>query len=147
MAYRSHSPLLLQIPTTSPIEGYHSALKGREGKTHLQQFSLQGIAKLTDVIDQEWHKRAKIAAARFRGTVLPHLSDFPRLEVLPVPVQSMIADEIMAANHSLREGLDLPKELDDVVKCSCEFFSQISAAVPPYLLSALPLWHSNGSRF
>lgn len=33
MAYRSPSPLLLQIPTTSPIEGYHSALKGREGKT------------------------------------------------------------------------------------------------------------------
>lgn len=122
MAYRSHSPLLLQIPTASPIEGYHSALKGREGKSHLQQFSLQGIAKLTDAIDQEWHKRAKIAAARFRVTVLPHLSDFPRFEVLSVPVQSMVADEIVAANNSLREGLDSPKELDDLVKCSCEFF-------------------------
>lgn len=32
MAYRSHSSSLLQIPTASPIEGYHSALKGREGK-------------------------------------------------------------------------------------------------------------------
>lgn len=28
----------------------------------------------------------------------------------------------MAANHSLKEGLDPPKEFDDVVKCNCEFF-------------------------
>ena len=35
MAYQYYSPLLLQIPTTSPIEGYHSVLKGREGKTNL----------------------------------------------------------------------------------------------------------------
>ena len=89
-------------------------------KPNLQQFSLQGIAKLTDVINQEWHKRAKnAAAAGFRGAVLPPLSGFPHLEVLPVPVQSMIADEYMAANHSLnrslKEGLDPPKELDDVV--------------------------------
>lgn len=43
MAYRSHSPLLLQIPTTSPIEGYHLALKGRKGKTNLQKFGLQEL--------------------------------------------------------------------------------------------------------
>ena len=56
MAYRPHSPLFLKIPTTSPIEGCHSALKGREGKPNLQQFLLEGIAKLTDVVDQEWPK-------------------------------------------------------------------------------------------
>ena len=88
-------------------------------KPNLQHFSLQGIAKLTDVINQEWHKRAKNAAAGFRGAVRHHLSGFPHLEVLPVPVQSMTADEVMAANHSfnrlLKEGLDPPKELDDVV--------------------------------
>ena len=100
-------------------------------KSHLQQFSLQGIAKLTDVIDHEWHKRSKISAARFRGTVLPHLfSDFPRLEVFPVPVQRMISDEIMAAKNSLREGLDPPKEPDNVVKWSCKFFRKYQLTVP-----------------
>lgn len=126
MTYWLHASLLLKIPTTSPIKGYHSALKICKGKINLPPFSLQGIAKLTDVIDQKWHKQAKIGAANFKGAVLPHLSGFSRLEALPIPVQSMIADEVMAANNlfsrSLKEGLDLSKELDNVVKCNCEFF-------------------------
>ena len=114
-------------------------MKGREGKTQLQQFSLQGIAKLTDVIDHELHKQAKFSAAKFRGTVLPHLSDFPRLEVFSVPVQGMIADEIMSAKNSLREGLDPPKGPDNVVKCGCNFFRKYQPAVPPHLFFSNPL--------
>ncbi len=40
MAYRSHSFLLLQIPITSLIEGYHSASKGHKEKFNFQQFCL-----------------------------------------------------------------------------------------------------------
>ena len=135
--------LLLQIPTTSPIKGYHSVLKRRKGKTNPQQSSLQGIAKLTDVIDQERHKRAKIAAARFRCTVLPNLSNFPRLKVLPVPVQSIIADEIRCFKKATRSSQGVSQR----DKMQLWIFLEISAAMPSYLFSSLSFWHLNGSRF
>jgi hypothetical protein len=44
--FREHSPILLQIPTTSPVESWHSTLKTKGiKKDTLQQFSLCGIAK------------------------------------------------------------------------------------------------------
>ncbi|KAI9744337.1 MAG: hypothetical protein M1835_002795 [Candelina submexicana] len=54
-----------QRHTTSPVEGYHSVVKGTEGKAILQRFSLLGTVKLVDEIDKDWDFQAAAAARNF----------------------------------------------------------------------------------
>ena len=57
---RCHSPLLLQVPTTSPVESWHSVLKCKGvTKDILQRFSLLGIVKHSLAIDKEYDLHAK----------------------------------------------------------------------------------------
>ena len=52
---RCHSPLLLQVPTTNPVENWHSVLKCKGvTKDILQHFSLLGIVKHSLAIDKEY---------------------------------------------------------------------------------------------
>ena len=55
-----HSPLLLQVSTTNPVESWHSVLKCKGvTKDILQRFSLLGIVKHSLAIDKEYDLRAK----------------------------------------------------------------------------------------
>ncbi|KAI9796654.1 MAG: hypothetical protein M1835_003450, partial [Candelina submexicana] len=121
MAYRQHSPLLLQVSTTSPVEGYHSVVKGTEGKAILQRFSLLGTAKLVDGIDKDWDFRAAAAARNFRSKMLPQLRQYPALQKMPTPIQRMICDEIRASEQEMEAGEEA-RELDDACRCDCLWF-------------------------
>lgn len=134
--YRTHSPLLLQVPTTSPVEGYHSAIKNKEGKSILQRFSLKGIAQHILAVDKEWDQRAHKALVKFRSCILPQVAPYPYLYKLPTPVQIMLANEIKAANDIMATAGEDPYELDDELRCSCQFYRK-------YQLPCQHIWHQH----
>ena len=62
---RCHSLLLLQVPTTNPVETWHSVLKGKG--VILQRFSLLGIVKHSLAIDKEYDLRAEEIERKWRN--------------------------------------------------------------------------------
>lgn len=73
------------------------------------------------MLDREWHQRALVAGMDFCSTIVPHVAMFPHLLKLPAPVQDLHADQVKLAKAAI-DSLDSSKELDDVVKCDCEFY-------------------------
>ena len=64
---RCHSPLLLQVPTTNPVETWHSVLKCKGvTKDILQRFSLLGIVKHSLAIDKKYNLRAEKVKQKWR---------------------------------------------------------------------------------
>jgi hypothetical protein len=75
---RCHSPLLLQVPTTNPIETWHSVLKCKGvTKDILQRFSLLGIVKHSLAIDKEYDLRAEEVKQKWRTRQHPLAAEFP----------------------------------------------------------------------
>ena len=90
-----HSPLLPQVPTTNPVESWHSVLKGKGAiKSTLNQFSLLGKAKHVLAIAKEYDLRAEKAQTAFRTRVRPMISAFPQLRVFLYTVQQLLVPQI-----------------------------------------------------
>jgi hypothetical protein len=93
---RQHSPLLLQIPTTSPVESWHSVLKCKAiTKSQLARFSLLGIAKHIMAYAKNFDLRATKVKSSFKTRVLPLVAEFPQLKVFLFPVQKLLAPAIV----------------------------------------------------
>ena len=83
---RDHSPLLLQVTTTNPIEAFHRSLKSLAKITKLvirPKYSLAGIiAKIADCTDK-YDARARKASYDWSKKKLSATLEFPWLNVFP----------------------------------------------------------------
>jgi hypothetical protein len=101
---REHSPLLLQVTTTNPVESWHSGLKTKDvTKSILSRFSLQGVAKHVMATAKDYDLRADERREKFRTRVLPLAQEHPELQRFPYPVQCLLTDEIKAAKRLIEE--------------------------------------------
>ena len=139
---REHSPLLLQVSTTNPVELWHSVLKGKgTTKSTLNQFSLLGIAKHVLAIAKEYDLRAERAQTAFCTRVHPIVAAFPQLRVFPYTVQQLLVTQIKEAIQ-MYEDEEEPREFtiedsqDGVMPpmCDCTFFRQ-------WQLPCKHVWH------
>jgi hypothetical protein len=77
---RCYSPFLLQVPTTNPVETWHSMLKCKGvTKDILQRFSLLGIVKHSLAIDKEYDLRAEEVEQKWKTRRHPLVTEFPEL--------------------------------------------------------------------
>jgi len=127
---RQHSPLLLQITSTSPVESYHAVLK-RNGDA---SFGLIGACKVTHNADRGYFDRATKVRLEFRTKSITEAKDYPFLLGFPNPVQILLLDEILGFQRRLEEGKPMPDNMG--LECNCQFFRR-------YLLPCRHLFHCN----
>ncbi|KAI2462702.1 hypothetical protein F4781DRAFT_438298 [Annulohypoxylon bovei var. microspora] len=104
---RANVPLLLQCPTSNPVEGWHSRLKADGAK---QQMASSGT--LLGGVIAVWHAeedylaKAEVTANKFQKSRLPLANGFPDwgFEVLPFTVQGMVEEQFMKAKKALDGG-------------------------------------------
>ena len=102
---RQHSSLLLQVPTTNPVETWHSSLKKHaEGKRAIKKFSLLGCAIHVLKIGDQWEQRAKDEMVRWRSYSRAECKDYPYLAKFPGPVQDLIVGEMRKGHDAAIEG-------------------------------------------
>jgi hypothetical protein len=96
---RQHSPLLMQITTTNPVEAWHNSLK-RGPSTTVQvrtQMSLKGCVKTVMAIAKEWENRAQAAQNDAEHETLTEAKVFPQLAYFPFPLQKRIIQQLREA--------------------------------------------------
>ena len=102
---RQHSCLLLQVPTTNPVEAWHHSLKMHgEGKGSILKFSLAGIASHILKIGDQWELRHHEAVLKWRAYQSAECAQYPALAKFPGPVQELIAGQIRKARDATEEG-------------------------------------------
>jgi len=132
---RCHSPLLLQVPTTNPVESWHSVLKCKGvTKDILQRFSLLGIVKHSLAVDKEYERRAEEVERKWRTRQHPLAVEFPELRVFPYPVQQLLVEEIhqgklLVGEEEVPEPLAAAPEVDSQggirpPSCRCQFYQK-----------------------
>ncbi|KAG0038372.1 hypothetical protein BGZ83_003099, partial [Gryganskiella cystojenkinii] len=117
---RQHSPLLLQVTTTNPLESYHSELKRVTSK----HYGFIGASIRIAEVDDSRKARSKKAENDFRTKSIS-LHNVPDdvlrgINRLPFPIQNLIAGEANAMSTRIEKG-KLPPELDGP-ECDCLFF-------------------------
>jgi hypothetical protein len=84
-----HSPILLQVSTTNPVESWHSTLKTKGiKKDTLQQFSLCGITKHVLAVAKQWDLRSEEAHRKWCAYLHPISKEFPEISGFPSPIQT-----------------------------------------------------------
>ena len=81
---RQHSPLLLQITTTNPVESWHRSLKKpSQAKKKIQgKFSLEGTVRMVHETTMQWDSRARQRLTASRTKKLPQANRFSALQKL-----------------------------------------------------------------
>ena len=102
---RQHSSILLQCPTTNPVESWHHSLKTyAEGKGFIRKFSLLGCATHVLKIGDQWELRAVSEEWKWRNWERPECRWYPALKKFPGPVQDLIAGELKKGQEAAMEG-------------------------------------------
>ncbi|CAG8447347.1 150_t:CDS:2 [Gigaspora rosea] len=113
-----HSPLLLQITSTNPLESFHSELKAK--------ISVQyGACQILLELDNKKMMAAKKTATEFRTKRISLTNVRPEvlneIHKFPFPLQRLVAEEVHAVAKRLEEGKSLPNLAS--AECSCRFFN------------------------
>ncbi|RUP52046.1 hypothetical protein BC936DRAFT_142698 [Jimgerdemannia flammicorona] len=127
---RQHSPLLLQITSTSPVESYHVVLKKRGNAS----FGLLRACKVIRSVDESYINCASQVRFEFKTRCLIEVVTYSFLAGFPYPVQLLLVDEIQAFDKHIEDGKAMPDH--DTLKYSCQFFCK-------YLLLCQHLFHCN----
>lgn len=125
---RQHSPLLLQITSTSPIESFHAVLK-RKGNA---SYGLIGACMIVNEADQGYFNRAARARMDFWTKTISEASDYPFLLGFPNPIQRLLLEEILGYQKRIEEGKPRPDHA--ILECNCQFFRR-------YFLPCRHLFH------
>src|SRR5262249_46260804 len=131
---RQHSPLLLQVTSTNPVESFHSLLKRETSKFH----GLIGACHIVVDVDDKRRRVSEKASFNFRlkklsvadmgDEILQHLHRFP------YPVQKLIADEFTGMSSRIAKGKP-PPDLA-TAECHCLFFNR-------YMLPCHHIFHQH----
>ena len=106
---RQHSPILLQVSTTNPVESWHSSLKkAPEDKLTMSKFNLSGSARHVLLIGDEWELRDKEEGTRWKTSIYPEARDQPQLAAFPVPIQRLLIKQIKKAKKDTAYGKPPP---------------------------------------
>ena len=131
---RQHSPLLLQVTTTNPLESYHSELKQRTSPS----FGLIGACHKIVELDIKKRSDAELAAFNSRTKMLSVAdADYEILAEIhkfPFPIQRMLVDELCAVAKRLEKGKEAPGLMS--VECHCLFHHR-------YLLPCKHIFHEH----
>ncbi|KAG9062263.1 hypothetical protein KI688_006595 [Linnemannia hyalina] len=121
---RQHSPLLLQVTTTNPLESYLSELKRASSKTHAL-FGTPGTVYYAVPAD---FRTKRISIIDLSETILEQVHKFP------FPVQELIIGKARAMSARIEKGKTPPELI--APECNCHFFSR-------YLLPCRHILHAH----
>lgn len=115
MCWRVHSPMLMQITSTNPIESYHAIIKKKVSRN----FSLLGSTKKLLGIIHQRKSDSEALEMNFRIKKIKEVQDYPHLQKLPHPFQLMIVEEI----HKVQDMIKKCKPIPDLKEthCFCKF--------------------------
>ncbi|KAI9099458.1 hypothetical protein DFS34DRAFT_693860 [Phlyctochytrium arcticum] len=132
MAARQHSPTLLQMTSTNPLESYHRLVKADRncGKFSSIQKACVGLSK----VNIQRRLEADRAEVLFKSKVLKDTEDHPNIGRFPLPVQRLLIEQYNSVENRVVKGKLAPDY--DTLECNCLFARQ-------YLLPCKHAFHAN----
>lgn len=122
---RLERPILLQIVTTSPLEGFHGDLKSHDLKKQMRVFTLwQIISRVCDV-GKRWHENADLVAAKEASSpaILALTTIHKGLGELPLALQKLTFEQLRTARQDEEEVVDYFLLADTSnLRCPCKFW-------------------------
>ena len=101
---RQHSCLLLQVPTTNPVESWHHSLKIHgEGKGVILRFTLADIASHVLKIGDQWELRHHETVLKWQAYQTAECAQYPILAKFSGPIQELLAGQIRKTKDATEE--------------------------------------------
>ncbi|GES76067.1 hypothetical protein GLOIN_2v1776807 [Rhizophagus clarus] len=117
---RQHSPLLLQVTTTNPLESYHSELK----KSTSLKYGLIGACYKIVALDEKKRSDSEYVSFEFRTKNISAIGIdhviLHEIHKFPFPVQQMLVNEFNAVQGRIEKGKPTPGLIS--LNCNCLFF-------------------------
>ncbi|GES83591.1 hypothetical protein GLOIN_2v1777773 [Rhizophagus clarus] len=117
---RQHSPLLLQVTTTNPLESYHSELK----KSTSPKYGLIGACHKIVALDEKKHSDSEYVSFEFHTKNISAIGIdhviLHEIHKFPFPVQQMLVNEFNAVQGRIEKGKPTPGLIS--LNCNCLFF-------------------------
>ena len=122
MAYRNHSPALIQCSSTNPLESYHGDIKN-SGKLNRQctlSVAVQEIISI-NIKKEFWAKKASACVGdHYNAQLSRKCSGF---QGLPIVIQDLLWTEVKSASDRIKDGKRVwETESGLEFSCVCEFF-------------------------
>ncbi|KAK9233788.1 hypothetical protein V1525DRAFT_422843 [Lipomyces kononenkoae] len=95
MFARQHSPVLLQVSTTNPVEAFHRRIKfSVSSRTKKTKFGFLGLVSHLHMIGTKIDEDARRSEENFRSRHLKAVENFLELRSFPVPIQKLLIGEL-----------------------------------------------------
>ncbi|KAI9094445.1 hypothetical protein DFS34DRAFT_629485 [Phlyctochytrium arcticum] len=120
MAARQHSPTLLQVTSTNPLESYHRLVKA---DTNCGRFS--GIQKACVGlcrVNKQRRLEADRAEVLFKSKILKDTQEYPEIGRFPLPIQHLLIAQYRSVENRVAKGKLAPDY--DTLECNCLFARQ-----------------------
>jgi len=131
---RQHSPLLLQVTTTNPVEAWHRRIKYGTSKGSKSKHGFKGCCITLHEKATQLHTEREAAASKWRGSNLSGTEQYLEMHRFPVPIQKLLLDQSNAMHKRISAG-KVPPTLSEI-SCSCGFFRK-------FLLPCKHIFHSD----
>ena len=118
---RQHSPTLLQVTSTNPLESYHNQLKQYIGGNGLR-LPFVGLARYVIQVQTLRERDFEMAKIHFRTKSLSITKDYQQLKKLPYPLQQLVATEHAKVEDRILNGKEIP--MLEALDCHCTFFKR-----------------------
>lgn len=120
MYARQHSPLLLQVTSTNPIEAWHRRIKQKQSKQTKSKFSLKGACQVIHMHALQLDTYKNKIALNVRGSYLSRTDQYPEMCRFPIPVQKLLLQQLNSVQGRIIAGKTMP-QISKLV-CHCNFF-------------------------
>jgi hypothetical protein len=117
---RQHSPLLLQVTSTYPVEAWHRRIKYGTSNGSKSKHSFKGCCITLHEKATQLDREREAAASKWRGSNLSGTEQYLEMRRFPVPIQKLLLDQLDAMHKRISAG-KAPPSLSEM-SCSCGFF-------------------------
>ncbi|KAI9100441.1 hypothetical protein DFS34DRAFT_614592 [Phlyctochytrium arcticum] len=111
MAARQHSPTLLQVTSTNPLESYHQLVKADTN-------SCVGLCR----VNKQRRLEADRAEVLFKSKILKDTQEYPEIGRFPLPIQHLLIAQYRSVENRVAKGKLAPDY--DTLECNCLFARQ-----------------------
>jgi hypothetical protein len=115
---RQHSPLLLQVTTTNPVEAWHRHIQyGRSNKGIQSKHRFKGCFITPNEKAIQLDSEGETAAFKCRGSSLSWTEQYLGMRCFAIPIRKLLLDQIHAIQKRISTGKMPP--ISSQFDCSC----------------------------
>jgi hypothetical protein len=98
---RQHSPLLLQVTTTNPVEAWHRRIEYGTCNDSKSKHGFQGCCITLHEMATQLDPEREASTSKWRGRNLSGTEQYLEMRHFPVPIQKLLLDQLDAMHKRI----------------------------------------------